>query len=454
MSDVGASVESRRGDLEAAAREAVAGAMARGATGARAAAAASRSVSITYRQGRPERVAESAQRRLTVWLFVDGRYATCETNHLDEDALARFLDASVALARAVEPDAHRALPDPALYAALDPARAPALELVDPALAALANEERHRYAAALEAAVRDRAAPGELETVEARYADSEELTVLVDSGGFRGVHHETQLWGAADVSIRDADDRRPSGWGVASARSRALLAPPEAVAEEALAVARARVGSAPIATARLPLVVDSRAAGRLLRALLAALDGRAVQQRASFLEGRRGQAVGSARLDVVDDPFVPRGLGSRLFDGEGLPARRRHLFERGTLRTFFLDTYYARKLAETPTSGGSSNVVVTPGGRSLAELVRGVDRGLLVRGFLGGSSNSTTGDFSFGVHGTLIEGGALGRAVAEVNVAGNHGDLWPRLVEVGDDPYPHATVRSPSLVFDEVQVSGR
>ena len=75
------------------------------------------------------------------------------------------------------------------------------------------------------------------------------------------------------------------------------------------------------------------------------------------------------------------------------------------------------------------------------------------GFLGGNSNGTTGDFSLGVRGFRIRGGQLAEPVAEMNVSGNHRELWNRLVAVGDDPYPYSPLRTPTLVFEGVQFSG-
>ena len=103
-------------DLERAAAAALDGARRRGVADARAIAARSRSVSVTYRRGRPEKVEESARRGLTLYLYDGGRYTVCETNDLREEALARFLDSAVALVRATTPDPFRAITDPALYA--------------------------------------------------------------------------------------------------------------------------------------------------------------------------------------------------------------------------------------------------------------------------------------------------------------------------------------------------
>jgi PmbA protein len=80
-------------------------------------------------------------------------------------------------------------------------------------------------------------------------------------------------------------------------------------------------------------------------------------------------------------------------------------------------------------------------------------GILVTGFLGGNSNGTTGDFSFGVQGYRVRGGAVAEPVGEMNISGNQLDLWKRLVAVGNDPYAYSAGRTPTLVFEAVQFAG-
>jgi PmbA protein len=80
-------------------------------------------------------------------------------------------------------------------------------------------------------------------------------------------------------------------------------------------------------------------------------------------------------------------------------------------------------------------------------------GILVTGFIGGNSNATTGDYSFGVVGFRVRGGAVAEPVAEMNVSGNMAELMKRLVAVGDDPYLYSSMRTPTLVFEGVQFAG-
>jgi PmbA protein len=97
--------------------------------------------------------------------------------------------------------------------------------------------------------------------------------------------------------------------------------------------------------------------------------------------------------------------------------------------------------------------VRPGDQSLAELLSAVGEGVYVTSWLGGNADGTTGDFSLGLRGHMIENGEVGRPVGEMNVTGNLRDLFSRLELVGNDPYPYSSTLSPSLVFSDVDFSG-
>src|SRR5205085_2340312 len=124
----------------------------------------------------------------------------------------------------------------------------------------------------------------------------------------------------------------------------------------------------------------------------------LQQKRSFLDGQLGKRIGSAKLTMVDDPLVPKGLGSRLYDGDGLAAKRISVIDAGVLRSFFVDDYYGRKLSVAPTTGGPSNLVFAPGSKGLDALAADAKEAIVVTGFLGGNSNGTTGDYSLGIRG--------------------------------------------------------
>jgi PmbA protein len=157
---------------------------------------------------------------------------------------------------------------------------------------------------------------------------------------------------------------------------------------------------------------------------------------------------------VDDPLRPRALGSRPFDGEGMASHRRTIVDRGVLRQLYVDTYYGRKAGLTPNGGSVSNLVLE-GGSALDAVgwMREVGNGVLVTSWLGGNADSTTGDFSMGCRGFLIENGQRGPAVQEMNVTGNLLELFRGLRGVGNDPFRFASLQAPTLVFEGVSFSG-
>jgi PmbA protein len=205
---------------------------------------------------------------------------------------------------------------------------------------------------------------------------------------------------------------------------------------------------------MPIVVEARAARSLIRHLLGPLGGGALQQKESFLEGRLDKDVASATLTLTDEPLLKRGLASKPFDSEGMSTRTRPIIDKGILRSFFLDTYYASKLGMKPTIGRPTNLVVAPGKKNLQGLLSQMREGILVTSFLGGNSNSTTGVFSLGISGFRIADGERREPIGEMNLSGKHGDFWKRLVAVGDDPYVYSSLRSPSLMFDRVSIAGK
>jgi PmbA protein len=130
-----------------------------------------------------------------------------------------------------------------------------------------------------------------------------------------------------------------------------------------------------------------------------------------------------------------------------------IFEDGVLKTYFIDTYYGKKLNVAPTISSPSIVTMKMGEKNLEDLMSGIDRGIYVTGFNGGNSNPTTGDFSYGVEGFLIENGKKTKPISEMNVTGNFITLWNNLIEAGNDPRQFTSRRIPSLLFDKVDFSG-
>ena len=441
---------SQNHDVKQIARDAVATALQSGAREAAATINRSRDVSVEWRDGKVERVSEATRRSLALQLYVDGRYSQVSSSDLRPEALATFIADGITMTRVLAQDPFRSLPDAALYqgrASTD------LQLDDPAYAGVTPEQRREAAREIEEAARAVKGAESFFSVSTSFRDTRTESFRFASNGFEGSRVDTVFFCTAAVSVKDADGRRPEEFDYAGARHVGEIPKVAAIGRGAAQRALSRLGSKKAESAAMTLVIDNRAAGNLIGALGQPLSGMALQQKRSFLEGKIGQAIGSPLFDVADDPLVPRAFGSRLYDNEGLAAKRMPVFEKGVLRSFYVDTYYGKKLKMPPTTGGRSNVVFALGTKSQAEILKDVGEGILVTGFLGGNSNPTTGDYSYGIKGFRIRAGERAEPVAEMNIAGNLGELLKKLTAVGNDPWPYSSLRTPTLVFEGVQFAG-
>jgi PmbA protein len=432
------------------AKDAVALAQKHGANEAVASTYRASEVELGWRDGRVEKTSEATTRGLSLAIYVDGRYSAVSTSDLRPEALDAFVAEAIAMARTLAKDSYRSLPDPKLYAG----RANVdLRLFDPKHASVTADDRRRLAKEMEDAARAVKGAEAIVSVTTSVSVNHGERARFSSNGFEGEIEQTSFWLSADVTVRDPDGRRPEEWWSAGARALADVPPAPVVGRTAAERAVATIGSKKMESAVLPLVVENRAAGRLLGSLLGPLGGRALQQKQSFLEGKIGAVVASKRLTVIDDPLLSGGFGSRLWDVDGIAAKRMPVIEEGVLRAYYVDDYYGRKLGLAPTTGSSSNLVLAKGEKDLAGLIADVKEGVLVTGFLGGNSNGTTGDYSLGIQGFRIRAGKRAEPVSEMNMAGNQKELWKKLAAVGNDPWAYGSMRTPTLVFEGVQLAG-
>jgi PmbA protein len=421
-----------------------------GARDARAFVMRSRDVTVEWRDGKLDRIRESTAQSLDVSLYVDGRFSASGTSDLRPDAVMEFVKGMVGATRYLAVDEHRHLPDPSRYEGATKAD---LQIFDPAVASVAPEARLGDARRLEEAVRVGDKDGRVISVTATVGDTEATWVGLSSNGFDAAERSTTFSRAVEASVRDAGDRKPEGYSYADACFAADLPAIDALGAEALRRADGQRGSKQAATGVYEVVVENRVAPRLARYLFGALMGEDLQQKSSFLEGKLGARIGSELLTVTSEPHLARGLATSVWDSEGMVTSKRPVFEKGVVKTYFLDTYYASKLGAQPTTGEWNNLVWVPGKRDAAAMIAGMKKGIFITDFTGGNSNGTTGDFSIGVKGFYVERGAIAHPVSEMNLAGNHLEFWKQLVEVGSDPWTSSGNRTPSLRFKKAQCSG-
>jgi len=226
---------------------------------------------------------------------------------------------------------------------------------------------------------------------------------------------------------------------------------------------ARLNPAKLASGAMPILFDPRVGSSLLGHLAGAITGAAISRKTSFLLDALDTQVFAKGIHIVDDPLRPRGLGSKPFDGEGLPTARRDLIADGVLTGWLLDSASARQLGLQPTGNaqrgiggppgaGTTNLYMAPGMLSPANLMKDVKRGLYVTELIGQGVNPVTGDYSRGAAGFLIEDGAIAAPVAEITIAGHLRTMFLALTPADDLAFERAT-DVPTIRIDGMTVAG-
>ena len=429
-----------------------------GATAADIIIAEGETFSVQVRLGAVDRLTKAREKHLGLRVFVGKRSASTSTSDFSADSLNALVAETCTLAKAVVEDPVSGLPEADQMAG----ERPDLDLYDPTR--LNTEQQIDLAKRVEAAAMstdERVTNSE----GGDFDSSSGRVVLGNSHGFLGEYQSSSFSMSASPVATDPETgamQRDSWYDVQ--RKFSKLNSPEAVGLEAARRTVRKLGARKVATQRVPIVFDAEMAGSLMGNLCGAVSGYSLYKGASFLAGQLGKSLAPDYVTVYDDGRIVGGLGSRPFDGEGLPTRKTTVVERGVLKSYLLDAYSGRKLGMASTgnasrsvgenpSVGPTNFYLAPGARTAKEIIKTVKQGLYVTDLIGFGINMVTGDYSRGASGFWIEGGELAYPVEEVTIAGNLKDMFAGIEMVGSDLVFRGRIASPTVKIAEMMVAG-
>src|SRR6266550_3450873 len=298
-----------------------------------------------------------------------------------------------------------------------------------------------------------------------YSDSESTTILCTTTGVRASYRESYC-GVMTSAVATQNGERQIGYHGEAARRFAELDPVR-VGQRAGQRAVEKLGSRPLSTQKLPVVLDPWMAMDLLRAIGPLFSADNVLKGRSLFAGKVGERVANEKVTIVDDARKPRGLRSAPFDGEGVATTTRILVERGTLRGYLVNLKTAGKLNSAPSGNarrgsyaspsriGPSNFYIDAGADDPAALVRGPRRALAVTSLLNlHTIDPVSGEFSLGATGTYLENGIPMHPVQGITIAGNLTHLLSSITGVGTDlTFGASGIGSPTLLIAELSVGG-
>lgn len=425
-----------------------------GATAADASLGRSDGVSVEVRDGKLEGIERSESQGVSLRCMFGQRQASVSGSDISKDALETLAERCVAMAKVVPEDP---------YCGLAPADQISTEIQDVDVSGdgeIAADILERDALAAEAAAL--AVEGVQQVSGCGNGWSTSQRWVAASNGF-SAHRVSGSTGLGLAAIAEKDGAMERDYESRSVRRLEDRPSAEEIGRIAGERTVARLGPRKVKTQTGAVIYDRRVAGSLIGAFLSAISGPSVARGVSFLKDQLGEQVFADGVNLMDDPFRARGMGSRAFDGEGRAVARQALIENGTLTRWLLNGSSAKQLGLEPNgyaSGGFgsppgvgvSNVYFEPGTQTQAELMHGVGKGLLVSDMFGPSINPNTGDYSVGVAGFWFENGEIQYPVSEVTIAGDLPSMFKRLVLASDLEF-RSSRDAPSILVEDMSIAG-
>ena len=288
------------------------------------------------------------------------------------------------------------------------------------------------------------------------------TLLMTSNGFFGSSKKSNH-SVSVVVIAEKDGKMERDYDYSSKVFGKDLRNSNHIGIEAAKKTLARIGATKPLTGKYPVIFDPRVSRSIAGHFASAINGSAIARKTSFLKDMLNKQIANPAINIIDDPFLKRGLGSRLFDAEGLGSRKYTLIKDGVLEQWLLDLSSAKQLnlkpsgnakrgISGPPSPGTSNFMISPGDVTPDNLIKNVSEGFFVTDMIGSSVSMITGDYSRGASGFWIKNGELSIPITEATIAGNLKEMFMTLQPANDIDYSHS-INSPTLLIEGMTIAG-
>lgn len=207
-------------------------------------------------------------------------------------------------------------------------------------------------------------------------------------------------------------------------------------------------------------------------ILSGTSSKSIYEKTSPIANKIGDEIFSEKITVYDDPLNDKYPWARAFDDEGVECKPLTIFDKGILKSFYYDLNYAKKLNAQSTGhgyrtsmwGGDTisikphptldHLKIQPGNKSFTEIVRSIDRGLILQGAMGAhSGNIPNGDYSVGVSpGLYVENGEIVGRIKDAMVAGNIYETLKHVIDIEDTLHVCWSGMMPAILCDNVSIA--
>jgi PmbA protein len=405
----------------------------------------STSLNVTARLGKLESVERNESKSIGLQIIDNKRKVNLSSTNFNKDALIELVESAMSMIKSIPEDEFCGLADKEmLYKGdLD------LDLVDSYI----PENNHLLNNSIEAEDSALSINGVTNSEGASSSYSKNKVFLATSDGFYNYKEKTNYSSSISV-IAGSGTKMERDYEYQSKVHNEDLDTPKNIGEVAANRAVSRLNPKKVKSNSVPIIFDPRVSGSLLSLFTGGISGQAVARGTSFLKDKMEETIFTKDIQIIDDPHVLRGQGSRTFDGEGVETKKIKLINNGTLKSWLLSSQSARQLnlKTTGHSSGVSNLYMEPGNKSNTDLISSIKEGFYVTEMMGMSFNQVTGDYSRGATGFWIEKGEKTYPVSEVTIAGNIIDMYSMLTPASDLKLITG-IDAPTILIEKMMVAG-
>ncbi|MFT4925551.1 MAG: PmbA protein [Phenylobacterium sp.] len=447
MADSKQTINNEIDEVKSKIEDALALAQSYGATSAEIAISRQKGLAVSTRMQEVETVEFNQDGALGITVYRGAKKGSASTSDLSEEALQRTVKAACDIAHYTSEDECAGLADKELLA-MSPED---LDLYHPTV--FTPEQGIEFGIAAEAAafaVSDKITNSDGATFSAH----EGFRVYGNSHG-QMVGYPSSRYSLNCGMIAQGDDEMQREYEYTVSREANQLMSAEEIGRKASNSALKKLNARKIESVKVPVIFRADVADSLFGHLVSAIGGGALYRKSTFLLDRIDTDVMAKHINIIERPFLAKGLASSAFDSEGVATHDRDIIVDGRLNSYLLGSYSARKLNLTSTghAGGIHNWLVDPTMGDLAAMAKTMGRGLLVTELMGQGINMVTGDYSRGADGFWVEGGEIQYPVTEVTIAGNLADMFMNIVGCGSDVDLRGNVRCGSVLLEQMSIAG-
>lgn len=411
---------------------------------------------VEVRNGEIENLSEADFHSVSLTVSKGGRRATVSSCDLSPDSIDASVEQALNMCKYTDQDPFYGLPEPEELATAEDK----LELYDPNVESIEVTKKIEMVMDLEKALLSM--DNRLQSDGCSLSTVAGTSVLANSLGFCRPKKTSLIYMSssafANDEVREGDlntgRKQTSGWSSRARHVEDLESAEEVATVSANRVLR-KLGARKPPTGKYPVYFEPSLAKVVWGHLITAITGTQVYRHESYLEGKIGSLIAAPEITIVEKPHIVRGLGSRIFDAEGVASQERTLIDQGVLQTYLMGTYSARKLGmkSTASAGGPSNLHITPGPYSEDEMLQKMGTGVWLVSLLGQGTNISTGDYSRGGFGLWVENGKVQYPLMEFTVNSNLAHMFSNITMVGNNIQPNSSIQTPGFVIDEMTISG-